>query len=154
MGDSPLFPAPEAHGPIRWHVGFTPIDPSSHWIRRLLVRVLAFPQHVRAFRDARPCVRCGHPGPLLVVEHTLSRLMVTETAGATAASHTAEIAADGGHVIAVDVPAEDGSLQLRLGNCITTTRALLALRARPQTARGLALQLRARLLTRGPRDGI
>lgn len=146
MGDSPLFPAPEAHGPIRWHIGFTPIDPSSHWIRRLLVRVLAFPQHARAFRDT--------PGGLLIVEHTLSRLMVTVSPGATVASHTAEIVADGGHVIAVDVPAEDGSLQLRLGNCITTTRALLALRARPQTARGLALQLRARLLTRGPRDGI
>lgn len=148
-----MFPAPEAEGAIVWHVGFTPIDPSSHWIRRALVRLLAFPQHVRAFRDARPCVRCGHPGPLLVVEHTLSRLMVTETAGATAASHTAEIAADGGHVIAVEVPPEDGTLSLRLGNCITTTRALLALPARVQSARGLSAQLRASCPTGGPRDG-
>jgi hypothetical protein len=135
---TPLLPV---RRPTRWHVGFTDVDDSGHWLRWFL-RWLPHPRHVRAFRQASPCDRCGHVGPLIVVEQTLSRLSVTDTPGATEASHTAEIEAAGGHVVVVTVPAETGGWTPRLGNCIATTRALLALRPRVQTAGALLRELR------------
>lgn len=128
-------PALPTREPQRWCIGFTDVDPSDHWLRRLL-NWLPHPRHVNAFRDT--------PAGLLLVEHTLSRLTVNIHPQATEASYTAEIEAAGGHVVVVTVPAEDGGWTPRLGNCITTTRALLAMRPRPQTARGLLHHLRGR----------
>lgn len=122
--------------PTVWHVGFTDVDASAHWLRRLL-NWLPMPRHVNAFRDT--------PAGLLLVEHTLSRLTVTIHPQATAASYAEQIAAAGGHVVTVTVPAESGGWVPRFGNCITTTRALLGLPPRLQTARGLLHHLRGRL---------
>jgi hypothetical protein len=121
--------------PQRWCVGFTDLDASTHWLRRIL-SWLPHPRHVNAFRDT--------PGGLLLVEQTLSRLSVTLHPQATEASYTAEIEAAGGHVVVVTVPAEDGGWTPRIGNCIATTRALLAMKPRPQTAHGLLHQLRGK----------
>lgn len=121
--------------PQRWCVGFTDVDASGHWLRWFL-RWLPHPRHVNAFRDT--------PAGLLIVEQTLSRLSVTLHPQASEASYAAEIEAAGGHVVVVTVPAETGGWTPRIGNCIATTRALLALPPRIQTARGLLHQLRGR----------
>lgn len=129
-----LFPSEPARV---WWVGFTDVDDSTHWVRRL-IGWLPPPRHVVAYRDT--------PGGLLVVQQTLSRLSVTVQAGVQAKDFTAQIKAAGGIVHAALAPADDGAAGWipRPSTCVDAVRALLAMPWRPQTPAGLARQLEPR----------
>lgn len=129
-----LFPS---EPPRVWWIGFTDVDDSTHWVRRIL-GWLPHPRHVVAYRDT--------PGGLLIVQQTLSRLSVTVQAGVQASDMTSQIEAAGGSVHAALAPADDGGTGWipRPSTCVDTVRALLAMPWRPQTPAGLARQIARR----------
>lgn len=130
--------APCALMPDHWCVGFTDVDDSSHWVRKALIRLLWPPRHVVCYRDT--------DAGLLIVQQTLSRLLVTLQPGYTEASFTDELLSAGGRVFTVLVPPDDGIAGWvpRPFSCVDIARALVCLRYRPQTPNGLARELSRR----------
>jgi hypothetical protein len=120
--------------PERWCVGFTDVDTSGHWLRRLFL-LLRMPRHVVCFRDTG--------AGLLVVQQTVGGLSVTLQRVATEKAFTAEIEAAGGSVTHRWVTPEDRRVvHFRPFTCTCIARSLLALPYRAQTPRALASQLR------------
>jgi hypothetical protein len=130
MPPEPVIPVPEV-----WHIGFTDVESSTHWLRRLL-QWLPHPRHVVCFRDT--------PGGLLTVQQTLACLLVTIQPGHTAAGFAAEIEQAGGAVVTRTVTPETvHSWQPRPFNCVDIARAVVRLPYVPQTPRRFLRQLRS-----------
>lgn len=109
--------------PDLWHVAFTDVDESGHWLRRVLAW-LPHPRHVLLFRDT--------PAGLLVVQQTLGPLSVVVQPGCTALGFAAELAAKGGRTYVCRAAPEGGWLPKPI-TCVDIARSLLGLPYRPQT---------------------